>query len=417
MLRRFWVGLALILIILCCIPGTALANVSDKIQTESVNNTQINTSFSLPNIYQPILESANYSVTYFYSAKCSACHIVEPEIEASASAYPEIAVRSFDIYNSVNNRSLLFAFADRYGIEEITYPIVFAGDTIILSGRTPITENLNEILQGYRDGFFPDRETEVHWMASHPEITPVSYSSPDTVSNTSFSPQLTSIPVLLIISAGLLDGINSCAFLVLVFLLIGLVHAGSRRQMILTGTVYTGAVFLFYLLAGLGILTIVLSTTASVIFLFIAAVVALTAGALQITEGLTKKSPVRLSISPSHKTILHRWMHRTSLPAAFVLGLLVALFELPCTGGIYLAILSTLASSTSLIEGFPYLILYNLMFVLPLALIIAVVAYGIPPERIDQWRKEHKELLRVVIGAALVSFGILIIWFQVLPLL
>ena len=110
-------------------------------------------------------------------------------------------------------------------------------------------------------------------------------------------------------------------------------------------------------------------------------------------------------------------MHRTSLPAAFALGLLVALFELPCTGGIYLAILSILASSTSLIEGFPYLILYNLMFVLPLALIIAVVAYGIPPERIDQWRKEHKELLRVVIGAILVSFGILIIWFQVLPLL
>lgn len=110
-------------------------------------------------------------------------------------------------------------------------------------------------------------------------------------------------------------------------------------------------------------------------------------------------------------------MHRSSLPAAFILGLLVALFELPCTGGIYLAILSMLASSTSLIGGFPYLLLYNLMFVLPLIFIIAVVAYGLPPERIDQWRKEHKERLRVVIGAVLVSFGILIIWFQVLPLI
>jgi len=417
MLRRFWVGLALILIVLCCIPGTALANVSDEIQTESVNNTQISTPSSLPDIYRPILESANHSVTYFYSAKCSACHIIEPEIEASALAYPKIAVRSFDIYNSADNRSLLFAFADRYGIEEITYPIIFAGDTIILSGRTPITENLDDVLQGYRDGAFPDTDAETQWMTSNPEISRISSSSPTTVSNTSPPQKLTSIPLLLIISAGLLDGINPCAFSVLVFLLIGLVHAKSRRQMILTGTVYTGAVFLFYLLTGLGILTIVLSTNASVIFLFIAAVVALTAGALQITEGLTKKSPVQLRISPSHKTILHRWMHRTSLPAAFALGLLVALFELPCTGGIYLAILSILASSTSLIGEFPYLILYNLMFVLPLALIIAVVAYGIPPERINQWRKEHKELLRVVIGAILVSFGILIIWFQVLPLL
>lgn len=418
MLRRFWIGLPLGLIILCCIPGIALADDLDGTQPESVNITQNGTLTTLPDALQPILGSANHSVTYFYSVKCSACHIIEPAIEASVLAYPDIAIRSFDIYNSPDNRSLLFAFADRYGIEEITYPIVFAGDTIILSGRTPITENLDDVLQGYRDGTFPDRETEAQWMASHPGISPVSTSSPATVSNASSSPQrLTSIPLLLIISAGLLDGINPCAFSVLVFLLIGLVHAGSRRQMILTGTVYTGAVFLFYLLAGMGILTIVLSTTASVIFLVIAAIVALVAGFLQITEGVTQKSPIQLRISPSQKPILHRWMHRGSLPAAFVLGLLVALFELPCTGGIYLAILSMLASNTSLIGGFPYLLLYNLMFVLPLVFIIAVVAYGLPPERIERWRKEHKELLRVIVGAALVCFGILIIWFQVLPLI
>ena len=417
MLRRFWVGLALVLIVLCCIPGTVLADELNGTQTESINNTQTSTPSSLPDAYQPILESANHSITYFYSAKCSACHIVEPEIEASASAYPEITVRSFDIYNSPDNRSLLFAFADRYGIEEITYPIVFAGDTIILSGRTPITENLDDVLQGYRDSTFPDKVAEAEWITSHTDLAPVSSSSPITVSNASSLHKLTSIPLLLIITAGLLDGINPCAFSVLVFLLIGLVHARSRRQMILTGTVYTGAVFLFYLLAGLGILTIVLSTTSSVIFLFVAAVVALAAGILQITEGVMQKTPIQLRISPSQKTILHRWMHRGSLPAAFVLGLLVALFELPCTGGIYLAILSMLASSTSLIGGFPYLLLYNLMFVLPLFLIIAVVAYGLPPERIDKWRKDHRELLRVVIGAVLVSFGILIIWFQVLPLI
>ncbi|MCX6688361.1 MAG: hypothetical protein NTZ39_01465 [Methanoregula sp.] len=99
---------------------------------------------------------------------------------------------------------------------------------------------------------------------------------------------------------------------------------------------------------------------------------------------------------------------RATLPAAFVLGILVGLFELPCTGGIYLAILGLVSTNYTLAEGLPYLILYNLIFVLPLVVILALVAFRLNPERADVWRVRHRKVLRLAVGIAMILLGVLI---------
>ena len=60
-------------------------------------------------------------------------------------------------------------------------------------------------------------------------------------------------------------------------------------------------------------------------------------------------------------------------------------------------------------EGLPYLVLYNIIFVLPLVLILCLVAYGIPPERANEWRVMHRRELRLVVGLAMIAIGGLII--------
>ena len=70
--------------------------------------------------------------------------------------------------------------------------------------------------------------------------------------------------------------------------------------------------------------------------------------------------------------MIARWMHKATTPSAFVAGLLVSTVEVPCTGGIYLAILGMLASKTSFMQGFTYLLVYNVTFVLPLIIILTV---------------------------------------------
>jgi cytochrome c biogenesis protein CcdA len=68
---------------------------------------------------------------------------------------------------------------------------------------------------------------------------------------------------------------------------------------------------------------------------------------------------------------------------------------------------------TTVMTGLPYLILYNLIFVLPLVLVTLLVAYGLSPEWAERWRTENKRTIRVIIGIILVALGLVILlgWF------
>jgi cytochrome c biogenesis protein CcdA len=67
----------------------------------------------------------------------------------------------------------------------------------------------------------------------------------------------------------------------------------------------------------------------------------------------------------------------------------------------------------TVMTGLPYLVLYNLVFILPLLLVTLLFAFGISPDRAERWRTEHKRKVRVIIGVILVALGLLILlgWF------
>ncbi|MDD5049050.1 MAG: cytochrome c biogenesis protein CcdA, partial [Methanoregulaceae archaeon] len=116
-----------------------------------------------------------------------------------------------------------------------------------------------------------------------------------------------------------------------------------------------------------------------------------------------------LSIPESKKAIIDRYVKKISLPGALILGVLVGMFELPCTGGIYLAILSLLSNRMSITDGIPYLLVYNFFFVLPMIVILAVVAFGIPVERLDQLRTEKRAVIRILMGLVMILLGIMLL--------
>ena len=89
------------------------------------------------------------------------------------------------------------------------------------------------------------------------------------------------------------------------------------------------------------------------------------------------------------------------------------MFELPCTGGIYLAILALLSNQMTLMAGVPYLLVYNFFFILPLIILLAVFAFGLPVERLDQWRTGSRRGIRLIMGAVMILLGIILL-FEVL---
>ena len=371
------------------VPASAVLEI---IPAESYADTQ---SYFTAADVEYYLSNANTSITLFYSSTCGACHKAMPYINEARAKYPNVRFNSFDNMGSPSNLSLMNRFAEKYGVSYPSYPVIFAGDTVVLQGFNRISKNIDSVAKAVDAGLIPDVGYEKRL-----------FSSADATGGIIGIQDLTYPAVIL---AGLLDGINPCAFAVLIFLLIALTAAESKRRVLQIGLTYTLGVFLIYITAGIGIIKIVSLTGLSIYFTVIAGILVISAGIIEVADGILKNSPVSLSIPESRKELFVGYIRRATVPAAFVLGILVGIFELPCTGGIYLAVLSLLSSQVTFNEGLIYLLIYNLAFVLPLILIVLAVTFGISPEMLNRFREEHKRKLRIAIGIILIAMGIFVI--------
>jgi cytochrome c biogenesis protein CcdA/arsenate reductase-like glutaredoxin family protein len=338
----------------------------------------------LPTLSVPLEQDGKPVVYFFYNTNCGECQKTLPFIQQAIAHHPEAIFSLYDVRQDPKALALFQEFKQAYGKEFLSYPVAFVGGQV-LSGYDNITGNLDDA---------------IHLAVTGAATTPVPGGSG------ALHEELT-LPM--VITAALVDGINPCAFAVLIFLLVSLMTLDSRRRVLLVGSTFIVAVFVFYFLSGLGIFAVVQVSGTSRLISLVAAVIALAAGVISIADGLRKKNTV-LSIPESRKGMIERWVHKGSVPAAAVLGVLVGMFELPCTGGIYLAILSLLSNRMTMVQGIPYLLLYNIIFVLPLVLIMGIIAYGIPAEKFEQWRLEQRATVRIAMGAVMIILGIMLLW-------
>ena len=390
----FAAGILILIIILCALAAPVSA-VIEIIPAESyAESVQSGNGYLTAADVEYYLSNANNTITLFYSSTCGACHKAMPYIDEARAKYPNVRFNYFDNMGSPSNLSLMNRFSERYGVSYPSYPVVFAGDITVLQGFNRISDNIDAVAGAMNAGLIPDAAYEKRHFSA------------DTAGNQT---SITGITYAAVVLAGLLDGINPCAFAVLIFLLIALTTAESKRRVLEIGLTYTLGVFLIYITAGVGIIKIVALTGLSSYFTLIAGVLVIAAGIIEFADGVLKNSPVSLSVPASKKELFAGYIRRATVPAAFVLGVLVGIFELPCTGGIYLAVLSLLSSQVTFNEGLIYLVIYNLAFILPLIIIVLAVTFGISPEMINRIREEHKKTLRAATGILLIAMGILVI--------
>lgn len=177
--------------------------------------------------------------------------------------------------------------------------------------------------------------------------------------------------ILSVIAAALADSVNPCAFSVLFLTIAFLFNLGKpRREIIKIGLVYIFGIYIIYLAIGLGILQTLTIFGVPRIMSKVGAFILLFWGGLNLADLLIPNFPIKLKIPDFTKSSLAKLIHQASYPAALVLGFLVGASEFPCTGGPYLMILGLLHDKATFINGFIYLIIYNLIFVLPLMAIL-----------------------------------------------
>jgi cytochrome c biogenesis protein CcdA len=351
-------------------------------------------------------------IYFFYGIGCPHCERVKPLIDMLANKYPQAQLKTYEIYFNTTNQAMFYEFNQRYGITDPGVPSVFIGDRALI-GDTAVRTELEDRIVWYtanlpvcpsvytKSGGLPQDISPAQPGNQTPK--PVNR-TPDPVNLASQRTADLTIPAIVI--AAVIDSINPCAFAVLIFLLAYLTSLGERRRILMVGCTYIATVFVVYFVAGLGLLTVVQQLGLTGIVFTFAAVIAIIAGFINIIEVLLKREIFLLAIPASRKASFDEYVKRASVPSAIILGALVSMVELPCTGGVYLAILGLIGDRMTLVEGIPYLLLYNLIFVLPLILILLLVYHGGTPERMEAFRTGSRRWIRLLIGIMMVVLGV-----------
>lgn len=212
--------------------------------------------------------------------------------------------------------------------------------------------------------------------------------------------------------AAAVDSVNPCAFSILLLAIAFLFGIGAvRSRIIKIGGAYIVGIFLVYMLIGLGILGTLHLFSTPHFMAKIGASLLIALGAVNLIGEFFPAFPIRLAIPQAAHAKMAELMEVASVPTAFLLGTLVGLCEFPCTGGPYLMVLGLLHDKATYVSGLGYLSLYNIIFILPLVIILAIASDGALLGKVRAWQKQESRPMRFWGGLAMIALGVLIFFF------
>ena len=209
--------------------------------------------------------------------------------------------------------------------------------------------------------------------------------------------------------AALIDSINPCAFSILLLTIAFLLSLGKARLGILKiGGFYILGIFTVYILIGLGILQTLHLFNTPHFMAKVGASLLMVLGAINLINEFVPSFPIKLRIPHATHHTMAKLMQDASLPTAFLLGGLVGLCEFPCTGGPYLMILGLLHDQGTYFAGLGYLLLYNVIFVVPLIVMLLIASDKTLLEKLTEWQQQEKSVMRLWGGVAMMILGVII---------
>ncbi len=338
---------------------------------------------------------------YFYQTGCDSCSRVEADLSYLRSRYPQLIVEKFNVYD---HPGLGLWLAERAGKDDFHTPAVFIGNQAWI-GESEITPEAVELaLQCYQQEGAPKV-----WEAYNPDE-----------GSSTIVERFRSMSWLTVVFAGLVDGLNPCAFATLIFFISYLTLSGRRgREVIFVGISFTIGVFLAYLVIGLGLYKVLdmmgdlLTTLARWVYI-ITAVLCLSLGVFSVIDyfkarkgsledmSLKLPDPLRKRINA---VIRKGRGARSYYIGAFITGLLISILELACTGQVYLPTIIFVSSMPELkLRAIFYLVLYNLLFILPLVVVFILAYYGTTSKDLTSFLQKHAAAVKI--GMALLFFAL-----------
>ena len=215
-----------------------------------------------------------------------------------------------------------------------------------------------------------------------------------------------------VFAAGLIAGFNPCLLAMLAFLASSMLASTGRRRDILTMVVFfslgTFAVYIFF---GVGLFSVLQEKSTAAVFRSVLAAILLFLGLMQLLDARRLHSGGKSIFRTDWtKKYVHGIVASRSLSSYFLLGALFSLVRAPCVGGMYIAIIGMISSHGFATSGLIYLLIYNLGIALPVLLLGGIIALGMSPVQVDNFRNKHRIAIRLITGITLLALAPLIYW-------
>ena len=351
-------------------------------------------------------------IGFFYDFRCKECERIFYLLNYLEKIYPAITIKKFNLQER-ENKIIFEGVAEKIKIPEkkrlISATLIIGTDCI--QGKEINLKNIENLLKKY------EKTTSICiWDLTKEEIEKA---------EKNIISRFGSFNIFTVILAGLIDGINPCAFAVLVFFISYLTVIKKRkRDILLVGFSFMFAVFLAYFLIGSGAFSFLSKFTSYRLFSrvlnILIGVGAVILGIfsfldfLKVIKGKTKE--IKLQLPKPIKTKIHSTIiKKINLPnyifGSFLSGLIVSFFEFSCTGQVYLPTIVFVINNTSLrITGLLYLFLYNLMFIFPLFIILLLSLIGTTSKKIAQFSSKNLSLTKLLLSLFFITLGIFLIF-------
>ena len=329
------------------------------------------------------------TIYLFYGTGCPHCAEVESFFDEQDLLY-RYPVEKKEIYFNRDNAILFNKLLSERGVptEEQGVPAVVVGDKVMIGDKPIINSFIVEA-----DKFLQQPNEQLEDKTG------------EEISN-----QKLDLTLVAVIGASIVDAINPCAFAVLVILMTTILAAGNSKKALKTGLAFASSIFISYFLMGLGLYKALGIGGISGIFYKVIGWIAIIVGLLNLKDyfwyGKGFLMEVPIAWRPKLKSLIKS---ATNPLGAFVVGFLVSLILLPCTSGPYIVILGMLAEKTFQTKAILYLVLYNLIFVLPMILISFAVYRGFNPAKAEEMRQKRLKTLHLIAGVIMLIMGVVIL--------
>jgi len=348
----------------------------------------------------PAAEKADITLHFFWGEGCPHCEKAKPFVADLARRYPLLQVREYEVFQHPENLALLRQLSVATGCEAQGVPTFILGERMF-SGFNPETAGKLE----ERVAWCLERSRGAGGTAPGAGNESISVPLVGAISADSLS-----LPVFTLIVAGL-DSFNPCAFFVLFFLLSLMTHVHSRSRMLLIGGIYvffSGFIYFLFMSAWLNLFILVGNLPAITI---VAGILAIAIAVINIKDFFWFEQGVSLVIPEQAKPKLFERMREIirvgSLPAmvasTVTLSVAANTYELLCTAG-FPMVFTRVLTLHSLPAGvyYLYLALYNVVYAVPLAVIVAVFAVTLGSRKLSEWQGR---LLKLVSGSMMLCLG------------